>query len=86
MSSKNNSRMRLTISQKIELLDRYLMGRTNQLELGKWAKERFGLRDNISQQSISSIIKNCDKLYENVNVVKNGKSLKCPVILNLIKR
>lgn len=86
MTDKNNSCVRLTITQKIEILDRYLMGHTNQIELGKWAKERFGLNDNIPQQTIFNIIKNLDKLYENVNVVKNGKSLKSPVTLNLIKK
>ena len=71
-------RFRLTISQKIELLDQNANGQLSQTELGEWAKVKFGLNEPLAQQTISNILKSSAKLYSNVNVVKKGKSLKAP--------
>ncbi|KAG1495164.1 hypothetical protein G6F47_009136 [Rhizopus delemar] len=72
----NNKRVRLSISQKIELLDQNATGQLNQTELGEWAMKKFNLDQPLAQQTISNILKNAETLYSNVNVVKNSKSLK----------
>ncbi|EIE92658.1 hypothetical protein RO3G_17369 [Rhizopus delemar RA 99-880] len=72
----NNKRVRLSISQKIELLDQNATGQLNQTELGEWAMKKFNLDQPLAQQTISNILKNAETLYSNVNVVKNSKSPK----------
>ncbi|KAG1606303.1 hypothetical protein G6F46_013105 [Rhizopus delemar] len=72
----NNKRVRLSISQKIELLDQNATGQLNQTELGEWAMKKFNLDQPLAQQTISNILKNAETLYSNINVVKNGKNLK----------
>ncbi|KAG1050342.1 hypothetical protein G6F43_007373 [Rhizopus delemar] len=72
----NNKRVRLSISQKIELLDQNATGWLNQTELNEWAMKKFNLYQPLAQQTISNILKNAETLYSNINVVKNGKSLK----------
>ncbi|KAG2194529.1 hypothetical protein INT47_005733, partial [Mucor saturninus] len=74
----SNTRLRLTISQKIEILDQFGMGNTNQIELGKWAQTKFDLIKPLSQQTVSNILNNADQLYSNLVVIKNSKSLKLP--------
>ncbi|KAG2190978.1 hypothetical protein INT47_007468 [Mucor saturninus] len=74
----SNTRLRLTISQKIEILDQFGMGNTNQIELGKWAQKKFDLIKPLSQQTVSNILNNADQLYSNIVVIKNSKSLKLP--------
>ena len=39
----NNKPVRLSISQKIELLDQNATGRLNRAELGEWAMKKFNL-------------------------------------------
>ncbi|EIE85871.1 hypothetical protein RO3G_10581 [Rhizopus delemar RA 99-880] len=51
---------------KIELLDQNATGQLNQTELDQ----------PLAQQTVSNILKNAETLYSNINVVKNGKSLK----------
>ncbi|EIE90709.1 hypothetical protein RO3G_15420 [Rhizopus delemar RA 99-880] len=72
----NNKPVRLSISQKIELLDQNATGRLNQTELGEWAMKKFNLGQPLAQQTISNILNNAETLYSNTNVVNNGKSLK----------
>ncbi|KAG1519269.1 hypothetical protein G6F52_008781 [Rhizopus delemar] len=72
----NNKCVRLSISQKIELLDQSATGQLNQTELGEWAMKKFNLDQPLAQQTISNILKNAETLYSNNNVVNNGKSLK----------
>lgn len=74
----SNKRVRLSIQQKIELLDQHATGYYNQMELGEWAKQAFNLSKVLSQQTISDIIQNSENIYSNVNVKNNGKSLKLP--------
>ena len=45
-------------------------------ELDEWAMKKFNLDQSLAQQTISNILKNAETLYSNINVVKNGKSLK----------
>ncbi|EIE84453.1 hypothetical protein RO3G_09163 [Rhizopus delemar RA 99-880] len=72
----NNECVRLSISQKIELLDQNATGQLNQTELSEWAMKKFNLDQPLAQRTISSILKNAETLNSNINVVKNGKSLK----------
>ncbi|KAG1507895.1 hypothetical protein G6F46_011613 [Rhizopus delemar] len=72
----NNECVRLSISQKIELLDQNATGQLNQTELSEWAMKKFNLDQPLAQQTISNILKNAETLNSNINVVKNGKSLK----------
>ncbi|KAG1125785.1 hypothetical protein G6F42_008400 [Rhizopus arrhizus] len=58
----SNKRVRLSIQQKIELLDQHA----------------FNLSRALSQQTISDIIKKSEDIYSNVSVKNNGKSLKLP--------
>ncbi|KAG2190430.1 hypothetical protein INT47_006476 [Mucor saturninus] len=74
----SNTRLRLTLSQKIEILDQFAMGNTNQIELGKWAQQKFDLIKPLSQQTVSNILSNADQLYSNIVAIKNSKSLKLP--------
>lgn len=74
----SNKRLRLTIDQKIELLDCNATGRYSQIELGEWAKSKFNLDKPLIQQTISTIIQSAEKIYSNVVVKKNGKSMKLP--------
>ena len=74
----SNKRVRLSIQQKIELLDQHATGYYNQMELGEWAKQAFNLSKALSQQTISDIIKKSEDIYSNVSVKNNGKSLKLP--------
>ncbi|EIE88643.1 hypothetical protein RO3G_13354 [Rhizopus delemar RA 99-880] len=64
------------LSQKIEFLDQNTTGQLNQTELNEWAMKKFNLDQPLAQQTISIILKNAETLYSNINVVKNGKSLK----------
>ncbi|KAG1454166.1 hypothetical protein G6F46_007552 [Rhizopus delemar] len=45
-------------------------------EAYEWAMKKFNLDQLLAQQTISNILKNAETLYSNINVVKNGKSLK----------
>ncbi|EIE84115.1 hypothetical protein RO3G_08825 [Rhizopus delemar RA 99-880] len=71
----NNKPVRLSISQKNELLDQIATSRLNQTGLGEWAMKKFNLDQPLAQQTISNILKNAETLYSNNNVVNNGKSL-----------
>ena len=70
------TRVRLTVKQKIELLGRHAMGNIKQSDPGKWAMEKFKLRDCLSQQTISCILKQSDEFYSKINTICNSKSLK----------
>ncbi|KAG1046719.1 hypothetical protein G6F43_010808 [Rhizopus delemar] len=72
----NNKRVRLSISQKIELLDQIATDQLNQTELDGWAMKKFNLDQPLAQQTISNILKNAETLNCNNNVVSNDKSLK----------
>lgn len=74
--SKATTRNRLTIPQKIEILDRNLAGNYSQLELGQWAMKKFGLKNPVPQQTISQILNNANTLYKSCNIGKTGKSVK----------
>ncbi|KAG1559026.1 hypothetical protein G6F47_003973 [Rhizopus delemar] len=73
---RNNKRVFLSISQKIELLDQNATGQLNQTELDEWAMKKFNLDQPLAQQTISNILKNAETLHSNINVVNNGKNLK----------
>lgn len=71
-------RVRLTIKQKIELLDKHASGQYTQMNLSEWAQVAFCLHKPLSQQNISDIISNRKAIYNNVIVKDNGKSLRLP--------
>lgn len=73
-----NKRVRLSIQQKIKILDKFATGNYNQKELAQWAKEAFNLDKALSQQTISDIIKQRKAIYENVIVKENSRSLRLP--------
>ncbi|KAG1461768.1 hypothetical protein G6F46_003912 [Rhizopus delemar] len=68
----NNKRVRLSISQKIELLDQNATGQLNQTELGEWAMKKFNLDQPLAQQTISNILNNAETLYNIMNFDETG--------------
>ncbi|KAG1088583.1 hypothetical protein G6F42_020228 [Rhizopus arrhizus] len=74
----SNKHVRLSIQQKIELLDKHGTGHDNQMELGEWVKQAFNLSKVLCPQTISDTIKNSENIYSNVIAKNNGKSLKLP--------
>lgn len=74
----SNKRIRLSIPQKLELIDEHSNGTLSQQELGDWAKNRFNLQAPLAQQTISNILKSAPKILKDRNIIKNGKSLKGP--------
>ncbi|OBZ81087.1 CENP-B protein 2, partial [Choanephora cucurbitarum] len=74
----SNKRVRLTVDQKIQILDENLKGKYDQVELGKWAMEKFNLSKPLAQQTISKIISSADELYSNVSLKASSKSAKGP--------
>ncbi|KAG2232621.1 hypothetical protein INT48_001310 [Thamnidium elegans] len=70
------ARNRLTIPQRIEILDQSLNGNYSQPELGQWTMRKFGLNKPVAQQTISNILNSAETLYKSYNVAKTGKSVK----------
>ncbi|GAN02914.1 hypothetical protein MAM1_0030d02364 [Mucor ambiguus] len=69
-------RTRLSLQQKIELLDKHATGHYNQKELGEWAKQAFKLSKRLRQQTISDILKKRNEIYGNIIVKESSKSLR----------
>lgn len=64
-NTKNQKRLRLTNEQKALICDMQLMNsKMTQLELGKWAQNKFNLEEPLSQKTVSNILSNRDKIYE----------------------
>ncbi|GAN05388.1 hypothetical protein MAM1_0090d04858 [Mucor ambiguus] len=71
-------RTRLSLQQKIELLDKHATGHYNQKKLGEWAKQAFKLSKPLRQQTISDILKKRNEIYGNIIVKESSKSLRLP--------